>query len=60
MTRNQILGFRSTNEFVDRFEELSDRLGHNKSEVIRYALTKFLNEHNNNEEIFNNTKKELY
>ena len=59
-SRNQILGVRATNQFVNKFDELCDRLGHNRSEVIRYCLKRFLNEHWNNSENFIQAQSELF
>ena len=59
-SRNQILGVRATNQFVNKFDELCDRLGHNRSEVIRYCLKRFLNEHWNNSENFKKARSELF
>lgn len=58
--RNQILGVRATNQFVIKFDELCVRLGHNRSEVIRYCLKRFLNEHWNNSDNFNRARSELF
>jgi len=58
--RNQVLGVRTTNQFVTKFDELCDRLGHNRSEVVRYCLKKFLNEHWNNSENFKRARSELF
>lgn len=58
--RNQILGVRATNQFVNKFDELCHRLGHNRSEVIRYCLKRFLNEHWNNSENFQKARKEMF
>lgn len=44
-SRNQILGVRTTNDFINKFDDLCDRLGYNRSEVIRYVLKRFFNEH---------------
>jgi hypothetical protein len=60
VVRNQILGVRATNEFVNKFDELCDRLGHNRSEVVRYCLKRFLNEHWNNSENFQRARKEMF
>jgi metal-responsive CopG/Arc/MetJ family transcriptional regulator len=58
--RNQILGIRATESFVKKFDELCDRLGYNRSEVIRYTLKRFLNEHWNNSENFQRARKEMF
>ena len=58
--RNQILGIRTTNEFVNKFDGLCDRLGYNRSEVIRFCLKKFFNEHHNNLEKFKKARKEMF
>lgn len=60
LNRNQILGVRATTQFVDKFDELCDRLGHNRSEVVRYCLKRFLNEHWNNSENFRRAKSDLF
>ena len=58
--RNQILGIRTTVSFMNKFDELCDRLGFNRSEVIRYSLKRFLNEHWNNSENFQRARKEMF
>jgi hypothetical protein len=36
--RNQIFAFRTTKDFTKKFDELCERLGYCRSEVVRYAL----------------------
>ncbi len=60
LNRNQILGIRTTNDFVKKFDSLCERLGYNRSEIIRYALKRFYNEHFNNPEGFTRVRKDLY
>lgn len=60
ITRNQTLGVRTSAEFVNKFDGLCDRLGFNRSEVVRYCLKRFLNEHYNNPEAFTRVKKEMF
>lgn len=58
--RNQNLGIRTTQDFVVKFDGLCERLGYNRSEVIRYCLKKFFNEHFNNTENFQRARKEMF
>jgi len=58
--RNQMLGIRTTNEFINKFDGLCERLGYNRSEVIRYCLKKIFNEHFNNSENFQKARKEMF
>ena len=58
--RNQMLGIRTTNEFINKFDGLCERLGYNRSEVIRYCIKKFFNEHFNNSENFQKARKEMF
>ena len=60
LSRNQILGIRTTNDFMNKFDGLCDRLGYNRSEVIRYCLKKFLSDHYNNSENFQRARKEMF
>jgi metal-responsive CopG/Arc/MetJ family transcriptional regulator len=60
VSRNQIVGIRSSRDFLNRFDELCIRLGYNRSEVIRYCLKRFLNEHWNNSENFQKARKEMF
>jgi len=60
LTRNQILGVRTTNDFINKFDDLCDRLGYNRSEVIRYVLKRFFNEHFNNPQNFQKVRKEMF
>jgi antitoxin component of RelBE/YafQ-DinJ toxin-antitoxin module len=60
VARNQILGIRTTNEFIIKFDALCERLGYNRSEVIRYCLKKFHNENFNNPENFTRVKTEMF
>ena len=57
--RNQMLGVRATTDFVRKFDGLCERLGYNRSEVIRYCLKRFLNEHFNNPENFTRARREM-
>lgn len=59
-TRNQILGVRASAEFVNKFDGLCERLGFNRSEVVRYCLKRFYNEHFNNPENFTRVRKEMF
>ena len=58
--RNQILGVRTTKEFMGKFDGLCDRLGYNRSEVIRYCLKRFFNEHYNHPENFKRARAEMF
>ncbi len=58
--RNQMLGIRTTQDFVNKFDGLCDRLGYNRSEIIRYVLKRFYNEHFNNPENFTRVRKEMF
>jgi metal-responsive CopG/Arc/MetJ family transcriptional regulator len=60
MIRNQLLGIRATNDFVTKFDGLCERLGRNRSEVIRYALNDFFNNNFNNPTNFNKVKQDLF
>ena len=60
MNRKQILGVRATDEFIKKFDGLCERLGHNRSQVIRYCLKQFLNNHWNNSENFKKARSELF
>ena len=54
------MGVRASDEFLRKFDLLCDRLGHNRSEVIRSCLKRFLNEHWNNPENFQRVRKEMF
>lgn len=58
--RNQIFAFRTTRDFTSRFDELCERLGFNRSEVVRFALKEFLNTNFNNAESFKRVRKQMY
>lgn len=58
--RDQILGIRTNTEFINKFDGLCERLGFNRSEVIRYVLKRFYNEHFNNPENFKRVRKEMF
>lgn len=58
--RNQILGIRTSNDFVSKFDSLCERLGYNRSEIIRYVLKRFYNDHFNNPENFQKVRKDMY
>jgi len=60
VSRNQIVGIRSSRDFLSKFDELCIRLGYNRSEVIRYCLKRFLNDHWNNPANFQKVKKEMF
>ena len=58
--RNQIFAFRATKDFTSNFDQLCERLGYNRSEVIRYCLKRFFNEHYNNPENFKRARAEMF
>lgn len=58
--RNQIFAFRTTRDFTGRFDELCERLGFNRSEVVRFALKEFLNSNFNNAESFKRVRTQMY
>lgn len=60
VSRNQILGIRATNDFVTKFDGLCERLGYNRSEVIRYCLKQFYRSHFNNPENFRKAREEMF
>ena len=60
MIRNQILGIRATNDFVRKFDGFCERLGYNRSIIIRYALNKFYNDNYNNPTNFNQARQNLF
>lgn len=59
LNRNEIIGIRTTKDFVKSFDSLCDRLGHRRSTVVRYALRRFINEHFNHPENFRRAKSEM-
>ena len=59
VARNQILGIRATVDFINKFDDLCERLGYNRSEVIRYCLKRFHNEHFNHRENFKRARAEM-
>lgn len=60
LSRNQIFAVRTTADFVSKFDQLCNRLGYNRSEVVRYCLKRFLNEHWNNTENFQRVRKDMF
>ena len=60
VSRNQIVGIRSSSDFLNKFDELCGRLGYNRAEVSRYCLKRFLNEHWNNPENFQKVRKDMF
>jgi metal-responsive CopG/Arc/MetJ family transcriptional regulator len=58
--RNQILGVRASSDFIVKFDGLCERLGYNRSEVLRYIMKRFYNEHFNNPENFTRVRKEMF
>lgn len=58
--RNQLFAFRTTNDFAQRFDNLCDRLGFNRSDVCRYITKKFYLDHFNNPEFFKKVRDEMY
>ena len=60
VSRNQIVGIRSSSDFLNKFDELCGRLGYNRSEVIRYCLKRFLNDHWNNPENFQKARRDMF
>ena len=60
LNRNQIMGIRTTNDFVSKFDMLCVRLGYCRSEVVRYALKQFLSANWNNSENFKNSREGMF
>lgn len=60
MDRNQTVGFRATRDFTKKFDELCNRLGHDRSSVVRYALNNFIRANWNNVENFKRVREEMY
>ena len=60
VVRDKIFAVRTTEDFVVKFDQLCDRLGYNRSAVVRYCLKRFLNEHWNNPENFGKVRKEMF
>lgn len=60
VSRNQILGVRATNDFINKFDGLCERLGYNRSEVVRYCLKQFYLSHFNNSENFQKARREMF
>ena len=58
--RNQIFAFRATKDFTSQFDELCERLGYCRSEVVRYALKQFLSSIWNSPESLDKVKKEMF
>lgn len=58
--RNHIVGVRARHDFVKRFDEVCAHLGYNRSEVIRFCLNKFINEHSNNPEKIIRSSSEMF
>jgi hypothetical protein len=59
INRKEMLGTRTSSDFVKTFDSLCLRLGHRRSTVIRFALRRFVNEHLNNTENLYRTKSEM-
>ena len=55
-----MLGVRATADFINKFDGLCDRLGYNRSEVVRYCLKQFYLSHFNNPELFQKVRKEMF
>ncbi len=60
MYRNQIIGIRTTDEFLEQFDGLCKQLGHNRSEVIRFCLKRFLIEQTNQPNNVSKIKSEMF
>ena len=59
-SKNRVVGFRTTQEFTDKFDILCAKLGHPRSEVARCVLKNFYNKASQSDFWFELTKKELY
>lgn len=59
INRNEIIGIRTTKDFIKTFDNLCERLGYRRSTVVRYALRLFINDHFNNPENFKRAKREM-
>lgn len=58
--RTQLIAFRTTQDFIAQFDRICDQLGRKRSEVARYCLNRFINEHRNNPDNTNRTRQDLY
>jgi hypothetical protein len=58
--RNQIFAFRTTKDFTRNFDQLCERLGYNRSEVVRFALKEFMQLNWNNAESFKRVRQNMY
>jgi antitoxin component of RelBE/YafQ-DinJ toxin-antitoxin module len=58
--RTHLFAFRTTQDFIHQFDRICDQLGHKRSEVARYFLNRFINEHHNNPDSTTRTRKDLY
>ena len=59
INRNCVLGVRANSAFIDQFDDLCLKLGHNRSEVVRYCLNRFLYE-NLDSENFKRVQVEMF
>jgi hypothetical protein len=59
INRNCVLGVRANSEFIDKLDDLCFKLGHNRSEVVRYCLNRFLYE-NLDSENFRRAQVEMF
>jgi metal-responsive CopG/Arc/MetJ family transcriptional regulator len=59
VSRNLILGFRTTKDFTRNLDGLCERLGCHRSDLIRYALRRFVADHFNHPENFRRAKADL-
>ena len=57
---NQLVSCRLTRDFTAVFDHLSDQLGCNRSELIRYVLKRFTATHLNNVENLRKVREDLY
>lgn len=58
--KTQIVGFRATSEFARKFDDLCNQIGQNRSSVVRYALSRFMQANQNDFDNLTKVRAEMY
>jgi metal-responsive CopG/Arc/MetJ family transcriptional regulator len=58
--KKQVLGVRASDDFIVEFNALCAELGHNRSNVIRYCLRRFISDHAKGSAGFERVRAEMY
>jgi predicted transcriptional regulator len=57
--KKELIGVRASKEFIGDLDQICSKLGHKRSTVVRYALSKFILDHSKSDANIKATYSEL-